>query len=254
MHRGAGRRAAGRRADRSIDASSSFAPTPPQLYSAHPWCAAWSRRRQHTCEGEGEGCGSGPAAAAAGGRPGRAARLLFVEKPSADVEAGDAGGVRLERRLGRDGGATPRALERRHRAVERAVAEGLLADQRANDGALLRRATARRRRRALLAALPLLRRREERLVEEQPQRVQLRAGTRRGWAGRRGGGRMAGERRTVDSCSRPSSNRTATRPWAAVPMSSHAKGSPSKAVGKRATRRSPGRSSDSRGTALASAA
>ena len=72
------------------------------------------------------------------------------------------------------------------------MAEGLLADQRADDGALLRRATARRRRRALLAALPLLRRREERLVEEQPQRVQLRAGTRRGWAGRRGGGRMAG--------------------------------------------------------------
>ena len=59
MHRGAGRGEAGRRADRSIDASSSFAPTPPQLYSAHPWCAAWSRRRQHTCSGNGEGCGSG---------------------------------------------------------------------------------------------------------------------------------------------------------------------------------------------------
>ena len=72
------------------------------------------------------------------------------------------------------------------------MAEGLLADQRADDGALLRRATARRRRRALLAALPLLRRREERLVEEQPQRVQLRAGTRRGWVrggrGANGGG------------------------------------------------------------------
>ena len=72
------------------------------------------------------------------------------------------------------------------------MAEGLLADQRADDGALLRRATAWRRGCALLAALPLLRRREERLVEEQPQRVQLRAGTRRGWAGRREGGANGG--------------------------------------------------------------
>ena len=252
MHRGAGGRAGGAAGGpqhrRELLLRAHSAPVvqrPPLVRGVEPTQAA------HLTEGA---AARGPRRRRAAWRPGRAARLLFVEKPAADVEAGDAGGVRLERRLGRDGGAAPRALERRHRAVERAVAEGLLADQRADDGALLRRATARRRRRALLAALPLLRRREERLVEEQPQRVQLRAGTRRGWAGRRGGGRMAGERRTVDSCSRPSSNRTATRPWAAVPMSSHAKGSPSKAVGKRATRRSPGRSSDSRGTALASAA